>query len=328
MRFLQPDYATWFLAIPLAFACWFLYFRSKLKFRQRAGIGSNLQRISRLSTSRRDIATLLAATLALGMLVLAMMHPQLLLERQIPQYQRFDMVLILDRSVSMYAQDIKPSRFRRAVQEIRNFLIQKPEAIDRVALIGFADSPIVLTNLTSDLNSLLFYLDWIVEDEQLYFGTNIGAALNSARELTEKDQRGTPKIYVVLSDGDDFGEDLQTAVRSFRRDRSRIHTIGIGGDAAVRIPVMELGKVTYLRDEQEQILTTQFSGNTLTAIANATGGRYFRSVTGNEMALVMREILSTERRLIGWTTATEYRDVYREALMVAALATFFLVMKL
>jgi Ca-activated chloride channel family protein len=228
----------------------------------------------------------------------------------------------------MYAQDIKPSRFRRAVQEIKNFLIQKPDAIDRVALIGFADSPIVLTNLTSDLNSLLFYLDWIVEDEQLYFGTNIGAALNSARELSQKDKHNTPKIYVVLSDGDDFGEDLQTAVRAYRQDRSRIYTIGVGGEATVRIPVVELGKVVFLRDEQDQILTTRFSGNTLTAIANATGGRYFRSVTGSEMAIAMREILSAERRLIGWTTSIEYRDVYREALMIAALATFFLVMKL
>jgi len=174
----------------------------------------------------------------------------------------------------------------------------------------------------------LFYLDWIVEDEQLYFGTNIGAALTSAYALAQKDQHHTPKIYVVLSDGDDFGEDLQAAVRTFRRDRSRIHTIGIGADAPVRIPVIELGKVTYLRDEQDQILTTRFSGNTLTAIANATGGRYFRSVTGTELAVAMREILTAERKLVGWTTSIEYRDVYREALMISALATFFLVMKL
>ena len=67
---------------------------------------------------------------ATGMLVIAIMRPQLLLETQVPEYERYDMVLILDRSVSMYAQDIRPSRFSRAVAEIKTFLTQKPDTIE------------------------------------------------------------------------------------------------------------------------------------------------------------------------------------------------------
>lgn len=328
MRFLQPDMAHWLLAIPLAFACWFLYVQAKRRFRQRAAIGPQLERISRLSTSSRDVAILVAAVVALGMLVLAMMRPQILFHTQVPEYERHDLILILDRSASMYAQDIRPSRFSRAVDEIRSFLKRKPDTIDRVALVGFAGSSLVLSHLTSDLNNLLFYLDWIEEDEQTYFGTDIGAALNGALEMTQKDGRPTPKIYVILSDGEDYGMKLPPALTAVRKEGSRVHTIGIGTEAEVPIPTVESGRATFLRDERGRMLTTRFSGNTLTKIAAVTGGRYFRSVAGNELAAAMADIVSAERKLIGWSTSAQYRDLHQEALLVAALAACALVMKM
>ena len=75
-------------------------------------------------------------------------------------------------------------------------------------------------------------------------------------------------------------------------------------------------------------MTTRFSGDTLAHIASATGGRYFRSVTGGELATAMHDIVSSQRKVIGWTTAVQYRDVYREALATGAVAAFLLLMKL
>jgi Ca-activated chloride channel family protein len=328
MRFLQPDQANWLLSIPLAFLFWFLYVRTKKRFRHQAGITGHLQDLSHLTSSTGDTAVLLAAVTAIGMLVLAMTRPQVYLDLQLPQYQKHDLILMLDRSASMYAQDVKPNRFNRAIEEIKAFLKKKPENIDRIALIGFAGTPIVLSRLTADLNSLYFYLDWIRDDARLYWGTDIGEALKYAMQLADKDYQKTPKIYVVLSDGEDFGENLQKALAEVRKKGVRVHTIGIGGDSDVPIPVYEQGKQVLLRDDNDKIMQTHFSPTTLTMIAQTTGGRYFRSVSGTELLDAMNDIVSFERKLVGWQSSGKYRDLYREALLVAALATSFLLIKL
>jgi Ca-activated chloride channel family protein len=328
MRLLRPDMANWAAALPVAFVCWFLWVRIKRRFRDGAGITPHLRDLSRLSTSAGHAAILVVSLIGIGALVFAMTRPQLLLELQIPEFERHDLILILDRSASMYSQDIKPSRFKRAIEEITTFLKHKPESVDRVALVGFAETPTVLSRLTADQSSLLFYMDWMESDERIFFGTDIGAALKSAVQLADKDWKKTPKVYVVLSDGEDYGQALADELTELRRDRTRVHTIGIGGNAEVAITVYADGKPTPLLDDDGRIMKTQFSSNTLTNIARLTGGRYYRSETGSELTTAMYDIVAFERKLIAWRASVEYWDLYRPALVVGIFATAFLLFKL
>src|SRR5262249_21203826 len=149
-------------------------------FRRRAAIAPRFAWLSRRSSGARRIAVLSTSAAAAAALAFALVRPQLLLAQRIPEYERQDLVIMLDRSASMRAHDIVPSRFTRATLEIRNFLKKKPEAIDRVGLVGFADASLVLSYLTNDVGSLFFYLDYIDGDPHALFGTNIGAALTSA----------------------------------------------------------------------------------------------------------------------------------------------------
>src|SRR2546421_619639 len=82
---------------------------------------------------------------------------------RVPAYERQDIVFVLDRSASMRAHDVAPSRFLRATAELRNFLRYKPDTIDRIGLVGFADASVVLSYLTGNIDSVAFYLDWIDE---------------------------------------------------------------------------------------------------------------------------------------------------------------------
>lgn len=326
MRVLHPELAIWLLGLPVAFGAWYLHVHAKRGFRARASVAA---RLSRATGRTRDAVSLAAALGAVGAITLALMRPQWLLERRTPDYERQDLILILDRSVSMRAQDIPPSRFERAVREIKTFLAAKPEAIDRVGLVGFAGNALIVSHLTRDLNSLFFYLDWIQEDPQPQFGTDMGAALESARDLTRKDGKPTRKIYLILSDGEDQGGQLSLALASMRADRIPIYTIGIGSDDDVPMPVpADDGTMVYLQDEQGQILQTKFSETTLKGIATVTGGQYYRSTTGNELLTAMRGVMEHERKQTGWKTSIEYRDLYRESLAVGALCALVVLLTL
>jgi Mg-chelatase subunit ChlD len=321
MTFLRIDFAAWALAVPLIAALWMIHRHLRAAFRRRLAIAPRFAALSRRSTGVRDTAVLAAGVLATGATVAALVRPQAPITRLEPQYDHADLIVMLDRSVSMRAHDVRPSRAARASLEIRNFIRQKPEGIDRIALIGFADSAVVLANLTTDLDSVLFYFDWLDRDPTTFFGTDIGAALTSAMEVARKDDRPTRKLFLLVSDGEDHGERLTHAVALARARRYRVNAIGIGSDQAVPIPVAaENGRETPLLDDMGRPVTTRFAEATLRDIAAATGGRYVRSFTGDELRPAIAAIAEGERRFTGWRTSTDRRDVYLALLRIASFA--------
>ena len=154
MRFLRPEFASWWQLLPVIAACVTVHALYLARQRRRAGLPARFRPLSRRSTWLRDAAI---ATLALGAgaaIVLALLRPQAQLTTTLPQFEREDLVIMLDRSASMRAHDVSPSRFSRATDEIRNFLKNKPENIDRVGLVGFAGTSVILSYLTRDLDAL------------------------------------------------------------------------------------------------------------------------------------------------------------------------------
>jgi Ca-activated chloride channel family protein len=329
MRFLRPEFANWWQLLPVLLACCTIQALYLVYVRRRTPIALRFRRLSRRGRWGRTAAATAAAMIMGGSIVFALTRPQASLTERSPEYERQDLVLILDRSASMRAHDIVPSRFSRAVAEVKNFLQHKPDGIDRVGLVGFAGGSLVLSYLTSDLDTVAFFLDWVDQDPQTLLGTNIGAALKNATEVASKDDRKTKKIFVLISDGEDYGGELDRQVGAYRAAGLHIHCIGIGSDSEVPIPVREPdGRETPLRDEDGRIVKTRFEESTLRQIAAATGGEYVRSTTGGELTRALNDIALSERKIVGWRTTTDYRDLYPEALGAAAAAGVMLWMLL
>jgi Ca-activated chloride channel family protein len=325
MKFLRPEFAAWWQLLPLLVAVWALRLHYVTRQRRKLAVGARFVSLSRRSGWLREAAVLLLMLSTAGAMVFALMQPQAMLTRRTPEYERQDLVLMLDRSASMRAHDISPSRFARATTEIRTFLENKPEGVGRVGLVGFAGSSLVLSYLTADLQTVAFYLDWIQNDPQTLLGTDIGGALKNAREVERKDDRPTRKVFLLISDGEDYGGELARQVAGFRNDGLRVHCIGIGGEEEVPIPVINPdGREAFLRDDAGRVVRTKFEEGTLRQIAAQTGGRYVRSSTGGELAAAIEEIVKGERRVQGWRTTTEYRDLYATALSAAAAAAALL----
>ncbi|MEI6669771.1 MAG: VWA domain-containing protein [Acidobacteriota bacterium] len=351
MRFLRPNMLEWLLIVPAIVACLMIQHYYRRRVSRASPIAPRFLALSRRTRGRTRAATLAAAVICAGAMVFALSQPQVNVASRDPQFERQDLIVVLDRSVSMRARDVEPSRLVRATSEIRNFLQRRPDSIDRVALVGFADSSLVLSYPTSDMGSLFFFLDWINDDEAPLYGTNMGGALLKALELVKKDPRKTQKLVLLISDGEDLGAELATAVDMFRAARIRVHCVGIGSDAPVPIPLapVKSGAVAvlneedrlkaarlsalqargesvlpdqtgHLLDEEERPMMTRFSEVTLRQIADSTGGRYVRSSTGSEMAAAISTIVQGERKLVGWKTMTDYRDLYDAGLAAALLA--------
>jgi Ca-activated chloride channel family protein len=340
----------WLLILPALVACWMAqnYYRSRM--RRASPIAPRFLSLSRRTRARTRAATLAAAVMCAGAMVLALARRGAFGSGSSsgpssdPQYERQDLVIVLDRSVSMRARDIAPSRLVRATSEIRNFLRNRPDAIDRVALVGFADTSLILSYPTADLGSLFFYLDWIDEEMTPLYGTNMGGALIRALSLIDKDPRKTRKLVLLISDGEDLSAELATAVDMYRAARIRVHCVGIGSDVPAVIPTgpnrsemavivnekdqleaarrsaLESRGESALLDEEDRPMMTRFSEVTLRQIADSTGGRYVRSSTGNEMAAAINSIVQGERRLVGWKTTKEYQDLYGAGLAAALVA--------
>ena len=329
LRFLHPDMAIWLLAVPAAAACWLIHVLYKYACRRRAAVPERFAPLSRRSTTFRDIAILGLATISISLLVAALTQPQLLRERTEPQYERQALVLILDRSVSMRARDILPSRAERALVEIKNFLRRKPDAIERVGLVGFAGSPVILAYLTKDLDNVMFYLDWIADDPTLLYGTDMGGALTSALEVTHRDPTETHKMFLLISDGEDHSGGVAAAVAAVKAEHIRVHCIGIGSPVESLIPVgFEGGRNIFLRDDDGNLLTTRFNETTLRSMAEATGGVYVRTTNGDDLRDAIETIARSELRQTGFKTTTEYRDVYPLLLAAAGLTAIALVVQL
>jgi Ca-activated chloride channel family protein len=328
VRVLHPEMAVWLFSVPIVIGCWLLHYRYKWQKRRHETIPGGAW--SHRSTVGQDASVLVLGVLTAVLLAGAMLRPQVLLAMRTPELERQNLILILDRSVSMHARDIRPSRLGRAVEEIKSFLQHKPETIDRVGLIGFAATAVTLTYPTSDLSSIFFYLDWARDDPTPMYGTDIGTALTSALAAAKRDaQQGAPPVFVVVSDGEDDGGMLDRAVATFRRENLRVHCIGIGSYESVPMPVAtEDGHDEFLRDEAGRILMTQFNEASLQWLAGSTGGRYFRSVTGGELRAALDNAALADRRQVGWTTTREYREMYPLLLAAACLSAFGLAARL
>jgi len=327
MRFLQPQYLKLFLVLVALVPLWLIFLRTKYKTRLSFGQQSPLEKVSRLSPLWRDVGRYALLNLVLAGLIVALAHPQRIRDKKITQPKRMDIVFLLDTSPSMRAQDIPPSRLERALEVIGGFAHKKlPD--DRLALVSFAEASLILSYLTEDPNNILYYLDYMRSDTTASFGTNIGRALKNSLTVITKELEVRPqaaryhRVFILLSDGEDHGSELEAALTQVKRTGIKVHTIGIGSQEGAPIPIArENGTVRYLEDDQGTQIISRFDEATLRRVAEQTGGNAYRSFTGQELEHIIGEIVLKERSIEGLKKILDYEDLYHNFLL-ASLGAF------
>ena len=276
MQFAQPGFLYGLILIPLAIAFLIWAARRREAAMRRLGDKTLVDRLS-LSVNWRG-RRWKAALWLLGtvFVLIALARPQWGQEVQSFEQQGIEIMVTLDVSNSMLAEDLKPNRLARAKLEISD-LMRRLNG-DEVGLVLFSGASFIQFPLTSDYataNAFLSTADPSVISRQ---GTALGEAIRTA--MTGFDQhRATQKVIVIYTDGEDHESDALTAAQEAANAGAIIYTIGIGSPDGVPIPEHNAaGDVTgYKQDSSGNIVVTKLNEETLRQIADATGGQYFRA---------------------------------------------------
>jgi len=188
--------------------------------------------------------------------------------------QALDLVIAVDLSRSMLAEDADPSRLDRARRELRR--IAHDLQGDRLGLIGFAGRSFILSPLTVDASALHLLIDALDPDMMSAGGTTLAAALRQGRELLLASNRLADRVLVVFTDGEahDSLDQVIQAAEQLKQDGLRLVLVAEGGTEPVRIPVRSVtGELTgYHRDLDGNIVMTRRRDDLLAAVADGAEG--------------------------------------------------------
>lgn len=241
---------------------------------------------------------------AVALLFVALARPRAGTQVEEVTSEGVDIMLVLDVSSSMQAEDFKPhNRLYVAKEEIKKFISMRKN--DRIGLVVFAGSAFTQCPLTLDYGILLDFVDQVtygVVNDGTAIGSGIGAAVTRLRDSKTKS-----KVIVLLTDGDNNAGQLLPldAAETAHAYDIKIHTIAVGRSGNVMMPVQDpiFGK-RYVYQ------TMKVDEETLTKIAGITGGKFFRARSGEELEKIYGEIDALERTKIEYTRHMKYTELF------------------
>jgi Ca-activated chloride channel family protein len=229
-----------------------------------------------------------------------------------------DLMIALDVSNSMLAEDLSPNRLERSKRAIYQ-LIQKLHN-DRLGIIVFAGDAYVQLPITTDYSSAKLFLETIGTDIVPTQGTSIGAAINLAMESFDF-ENGTSKSIIVITDGENHEDDAKEAAAEAASKDVMVHTIGMGSEKGGPIPVYKNGaQIDFRKDNQGNTVVTKLNEPMLKEIAAAGNGSYVRASNANDgLGILMEEIDKMEKKEFGSKSFKDYEDRFQIFLIIALL---------
>ena len=305
LRFENPEWLLLLLFLPLLV---YVFVRRK-RFRQSSVRYSDISKFNELKVPVSiKLSNLLAVLkiLGLALLIVAMARPQAGRSTREGSSDGIDIMLTLDVSSSMELNDLdngERTRLEVAKQVVSDFISGRES--DRIGMVVFAGESFTQCPLTLDYNILLDFLRGIPIAEKSWDGTAIGMALiNAVNRLREAE--GRSQVVILLTDGvNNSGEiDPQTAAETAAAVGVRVYTIGIGSDGSIRRAVPGIFGTRY------QNVEVEIDEETLRAVAEKTGGKYYRATSEQKLEQIYEEIGELERSEITSEIHVEYSERY------------------
>lgn len=321
MRLANPQYLWLLILLPvLALFLWWAH-RRKLKA-MRELIGESLwgSIFPGYNSFRNAIKNFLWLT-GILFLIVAIVDPQIGTRTEKIKRKGVDVIVALDVSLSMQAEDIPPSRLEKAKYQIQK-LISMMEG-DRVGLIAFSGMAHPQCPLTLDYAAANLFLRQMDTDIIPVQGTAIGDAIRTAQKMFKSDEKKY-KVLIIFSDGEDLESDPLSAARDAAKSGVIIHAVGVGTPSGGPIPI---GKNSFKKDKQGKIVITRLSDMTLRGIAGVGDGLYVNVDSGTAgLEKIYDAVRNMQKKDLGSREFSDYEDRFQGFALIALL--LFLVAEL
>ena len=290
-----------------------LLFSIALYYRKRAlksfGDEKVVMKLIPLFSYRRPYVKLGLIILALSLLIIAAVNPKIGSRMEEAKREGVDIVVAIDVSRSMLAEDIRPNRIERAKAAVSRLINNLGQ--DRIGVVAFAGNAVTQVPLTSDHSAARMLLRTIGTHSVSTQGTAIGSAISRAM-LSFQDEDSNSKTIIIISDGESHMDEPVETARLAAAEGITIHTIGIGTPEGAPIPIYENNRMTgFLRDRDGNTVISRYDEQALRAIAEVTGGR-FQHGAGADMGLntILDEIRGMEKAEFESKVFADYESRY------------------
>lgn len=314
-RFANPQYLWLLWIVPLLVL---LYLWAAYHHHRRLARFGNLSTLEELMpdvSSGRVALKFILFTLAVACLIFAAARPQFGSKLREEKVEGIEMMLVVDVSNSMLAEDFAPNRLERTKYAINKLFEGMRQ--DRVGLVVFAGEPKVQLPITSDYRMAKAFARRIDPSLVTVQGTAVGRALEQAllsfSSGTAEEEGNASRVIVLITDGENHEDDAVAVAKRAAEQGVRIYTIGIGTPEGAPISIGG----DFIRDERGEMVVSKLNEEMLTEIANLTGGLYVRSTLQSiGLEEIVKEIEAMEKQELSTLRFEEFDEQYRLPLAI------------
>ncbi len=296
------------LVLPVL-AWWYLKNNSNRQAGVKVSSVKNFDGLANWRSSLRQVPFWLRMA-AMACIIVALARPQTKNEQQQTEGEGIDIVLCIDVSGSMTAQDFTPNRMEAAKKVAEDFIDRR--LTDRISIVIFSGESFTQCPLTTD-RAVLHAAVENIRNGLLEDGTAIGDGLSTSVDRL-RSSKSKSKVVILLTDGENNGgligpDNAKEIAKAFG---VKVYTIGVGTEGYAPFPVRDpFGRITM----QQQKVT--IDEKLLTAIANETGGRYFRAKDNAGLDAIYKEIDTLEKSKVEIASLTRYTEKFFPFVMIA-----------
>lgn len=304
------------VVIPLLIVAFLLFQQWKKKKLKQFGSHHLIKRLTPEVAKHQPTVKFVLYLLAITSLFIGLANLQYGTKAEEIKREGVDLMIALDVSNSMLAEDLSPNRLERAKRAIYQ-LIEKLEN-DRLGIIIFAGEAYVQLPITSDYSSAKLFLESIGTDIVPVQGTAIGKAIDLALRSFNPEAE-TSKAIIVITDGENHEDDALGAAANAIENDVFVHTIGMGSENGAPLPIYQNGRqVGFRTDNSNNTIVSKLNEKMLQEIAAAGEGTYVRATNANAgLSIIMNEINKMEKKEFGSKVFKNYDDRFQLFLLIS-----------
>ena len=253
------------------------------------------------------------------LLIISLLGPNFGIKEEKVEVVGKDIMIAVDLSESMNANDIQPSRIEKVKFEIKKIVDEFSG--DRIGIIMFSGEAFVQCPLTYDKNALNLFVETLntglVPNSGTDFGPPLELGLSKLKDENSGDNDFKSKIIILFSDGEDFGEDTDQSIEKIKENSLKLFSVGIGTDEGSKI-LDDFGN--FKKDNEGNDVITKLNSSSLRETADKTGGKYYEiSKNKNEINQMITEIKNIKGDIIDQQTSNISENKYFYFLLSALI---------